>query len=170
DSIDDRLVKDLADFLSSFKTCSEQLSADTEPTLYLVVPWIRTLRLFCEDKTSDLLYIVQLKKSVLEKLEDKMWLTHLHYIGTFLHLVTKNLLVLSEEERQNVYSDTRKILETVGIIPQQQQSTSTTKKNNTKKHKREFITHTMFYLNLPVKIISAQTTNQMKLITILKQN
>ena len=39
-----KLILGLAKFLSLFKTTSEQLSADSPPTLHLVVPWFSKLK------------------------------------------------------------------------------------------------------------------------------
>lgn len=93
DAIDQSLLKNLSELLSHFKEASEQLSADQEPTLHLVLPWINKLKSYCEIKTSDLPVMKQVKKLILEHIQNKIWLTQLHEIATFLHPLTKNLLV-----------------------------------------------------------------------------
>lgn len=93
DQIDHVLMKDLMDILSFFKKASEQLSADQEPTLHLVLPWINKLKNYCEAKTTDSSVIKQLKKTMLNQIKEKVWLTQLHDIATFLHPLTKNFLV-----------------------------------------------------------------------------
>ena len=93
DKIDQSLLRDTAEILSFFKSASEQLSADQQPTLHLVLPWINKLRASCEGKTTDSSSIKQLKRLLLEQITEKVWLTQLHDISTFLHPLTKNFSV-----------------------------------------------------------------------------
>ncbi|CAF2066345.1 unnamed protein product [Rotaria magnacalcarata] len=53
---------------------SEQLSADQQPTLHLVLPWINKLKSYCELKTSDSPVIKQVKKLMLEQIQEKICL------------------------------------------------------------------------------------------------
>ncbi|CAF3203265.1 unnamed protein product, partial [Rotaria sp. Silwood2] len=53
-TIDESLLKTLSELLSYFKIAIEQLSADQEPTLHLVLPWICKPKNYCEIKTNDL--------------------------------------------------------------------------------------------------------------------
>jgi hypothetical protein len=103
DSIDHLLLKSIADILSHFKKASEQLSADQEPTLHLVLPWINKLKNNCEVKNSDSTVIKQLKKVILDQIEKSVWLTQLHDIATFLHPLTKNLLVSIKNTKDFYY-------------------------------------------------------------------
>lgn len=93
DDIDRKLLVDLAKFLSLFKVASEQLSADTTPTLHLVVPWFTKLKNSCESKDSEPLLLTQFKSLVSKMLDEKVHLTSLHYIATFLHPATKTFSV-----------------------------------------------------------------------------
>ena len=61
DQIDYALLKSVADILSYFKKASEQLLADQEPTLHLVLPWINKLKNLCEVKSTHSAMIKQLK-------------------------------------------------------------------------------------------------------------
>ena len=97
DKLDYLLMKSVAEILSYFKKASEQLSADQEPTLHLVLPWINKLKNYCAAKHCDSAVIKQLKKSILTYIEQKVWLTQLHDIATFLHPLTKNLSVSIEK-------------------------------------------------------------------------
>ncbi|CAF4856235.1 unnamed protein product [Rotaria magnacalcarata] len=115
-SIDQNLVQNLCELLSYFKIASEQLSADQQPTLHLVLPWINKLKSYCELKTSDSPVIKQVKKLMLEQIQEKIWLTQLHEIATFLHSMTKNLLSLSQNERDEVHKATQEMLKTVGLV------------------------------------------------------
>jgi hypothetical protein len=91
--INRRLVLDLVKFLSLFKVASEQLSADTSPTLHLVVPWFWKLKNSCEAKADDHLLLAQFKDALLKMLDEKVYLTSLHYIATFLYPATKKFPV-----------------------------------------------------------------------------
>jgi hypothetical protein len=93
DKIDHNLLKIVSDILSYFKKASEQLSMDEEPTLHLVLPWMNKLKHYCKVQTNDLPDIKKFKSSLLARINEKVWLTQLHDIATFLHPVTKNLLV-----------------------------------------------------------------------------
>ncbi|CAF4359206.1 unnamed protein product, partial [Rotaria magnacalcarata] len=73
-SIDQNLVQNLCELLSYFKIASEQLSADQQPTLHLVLPWINKLKSYCELKTSDSPVIKQVKKLMLEQIQEKICL------------------------------------------------------------------------------------------------
>jgi len=93
DNISRKSLVPFVNFLSLFKAASEQLSADTTPTLHLVVPWFWKLKNACEIKDDDHLLIVQFKSAVSKMLDEKMHLTSLHYIATFLYPVTKKFSV-----------------------------------------------------------------------------
>ncbi|CAF4859520.1 unnamed protein product [Rotaria sp. Silwood1] len=142
DDIDRKLILALVKFLSLFKTASEQLSADTTPTLHLVVPWFTKLKNSCEQKGDDPLLLIQFKIAVSKMLDEKIYLTSLHYIATFLYPVTKKLSTLNNKLRNEIYADTRKIIKTLGI-QQENRSTMSTKtidvvNNSRKKKKNDF--------------------------------
>ncbi|CAF0811745.1 unnamed protein product [Didymodactylos carnosus] len=106
DNIGHQLVTQLCDVLLPFKLGSERFQADLEPTLHLVLPWITKLKQHCtKDKEGDLLPIIQLKKELSLKLDEKTYLTQIHYIATFLHPITKNLSQLSSTKREKVHVD-----------------------------------------------------------------
>ena len=88
-----KLVVDLVKFLSLFKVASEQLSSDASPTLHLVVPWFWKLKTSCIPQDDDHLLLVQFKNAVSMMLDDKVYLTSLHYIAAFLYPATKKLQV-----------------------------------------------------------------------------
>ncbi|CAM2730247.1 unnamed protein product [Rotaria socialis] len=54
-------------------------------------------------------------KALLEKLDEKIWITDIHYIATFLHPETKSLPTLSHSERNKVVQSVKKMLKTVGF-------------------------------------------------------
>ncbi|CAF1538832.1 unnamed protein product, partial [Rotaria sordida] len=112
------LTDNASNFVSGLKNevASEQLSSDQEPTLHLVLPWINKLKSCCEIKNNELPTIKYFKKMILEQIKEKVWLTRLHDIATFLHPVTKNLLSYSQKERNDVYKATRDMMKTINII------------------------------------------------------
>jgi hypothetical protein len=93
DDISRKSLVPLVNFLSLFRAASEQLSADTTPTLHLVVPWFWKLKNACEINDDDHLLLVQFKHAVSKMLDEKIHLTSLHYIATFLYPVTKKFSV-----------------------------------------------------------------------------
>ncbi|CAF1494105.1 unnamed protein product [Adineta ricciae] len=110
-----KLVVDVEKFLSLFKLVSEKLSADTSPTLHLVVPWFWKLKTSCKCNDDDHLLLVQFKSAVSKMLDDKVHLTSLHYIATCLYPATKKLQTLDDSYRNEIYTDMRKIMVTLGI-------------------------------------------------------
>lgn len=98
-NIDRYVVKDVTDLLSVFKIGSEKLSADDVPTLHSVLPWFTKFKKTCEPKNTDRPCIAELKKKILSKLDDKIWITEIHYIATFLHPETKSLSVSANVEK-----------------------------------------------------------------------
>ncbi|CAF1691242.1 unnamed protein product, partial [Adineta ricciae] len=91
EKIDQYLIKDVTDLLGIFKIGSEELSADRVPTLHSVLHWFHKFKQTCEPKDTDRLRIRQLKQKILDKLDNRIWLTDIHYIATFLHPETKSL-------------------------------------------------------------------------------
>ncbi|CAF1199180.1 unnamed protein product [Adineta ricciae] len=114
-NINRKLVIELEKFLSLFKVASEQLSADTSPTLHLVVPWFWKLKGSCTLKDDDHLLLIQLKNAVSKMLDEKIHLTSLHYIATCLYPSTKKLQILDDNYRTETYADIRKIMITLDI-------------------------------------------------------
>ncbi|CAF1238449.1 unnamed protein product [Adineta ricciae] len=143
EKIDRYLIKDITDLLGIFKIGSEKLSADHVPTLHSVLPWFHKLKKTCEPKDTDRLHIRQLKQKILDKLDNKIWLTDIHYIATFLHPETKSLSTLSQSDRNGVIQSVRKIMKTIGIVDVSNDLTlfpdSVKKKNRNKRAKRDDI-------------------------------
>ncbi|CAF1152767.1 unnamed protein product [Adineta steineri] len=141
--INRKLVKDVEKFLSLFKVASEQLSADTSPTLHLVVPWFWKLKASCIPNQDDSLLLNQFKNAVSNMLDDKVHLTSLHYIATCLYPATKKLQTLEDSYRNEIYADIRKIIVTLGIREENSSLSSKTNSKTTnkrlKKKKNNFI-------------------------------
>lgn len=93
EDIDFTVLSNTCLILETFKMASEFLSADQEPTLHLVLPFLKLFDDVCEFKSYDSQEIKQLKKSLKEKVKEKIWLSEFHYIATFLHPETKSLSV-----------------------------------------------------------------------------
>jgi len=91
--IDIHLVRDMIVLLEPFKNGSEILSADKEPTLHLVLPFVKKFKQTCEIKFSDSEPIKQMKRALSSKIDEKIWLSDLHYVATFLCPETKSLSV-----------------------------------------------------------------------------
>ncbi|CAF0758999.1 unnamed protein product [Adineta steineri] len=129
------MVKDVTDLLAIFKIGSEKLSADDVPTLHSVLPWFYKFKKSCESRDTDPLYIRELKQKILDKLDDKIWLTDIHYIATFLHPETKSLSTLSQKERNAVVQSVKKMMKTIGIVEESPDLTITID-NDRRKNKR----------------------------------
>lgn len=93
DNLNRKLILELENFLSIFKTASEQLSADATPTLHLVVTWFTKLKDLCQCRDDDHLLVSHFKNVVSKMLDEKVHLTPLHYIATLLYPVTKKFSV-----------------------------------------------------------------------------
>ncbi|CAF3591535.1 unnamed protein product [Rotaria sp. Silwood1] len=144
DDIDINLIKDLIVLLQPFKTGSEILSSENEPTLHLVLPFLKRFKQACEVKISDKEPIKKIKRALLEKLDEKIWLSDLHYIATFLCPETKSLSSLTKSERNSVIKNVRALLKTLGIDQQVDEETSQTcTNNNASKHRKRIKTDTV---------------------------
>ncbi|CAF2999603.1 unnamed protein product [Rotaria sp. Silwood2] len=115
DDLDIHLVRDLIILLEPFKNGSEILSAEKESTLHLVLPFVKKFKQVCEINPSDTVPIKQIKRSLLSNIDEKIWLSELHYIATFLCPETKSLSSLSKSERNSVIKSVRNLLKTLGI-------------------------------------------------------
>lgn len=93
DDIDRMLLNDMCVILEPFKMASEFLSADKEPTLHLVLPFVKLFNDICELKSHDSHEIKELKKNLREKVKEKIWLTEFHFMAIFVHPETKSLPV-----------------------------------------------------------------------------
>ncbi|CAF1578565.1 unnamed protein product [Rotaria sordida] len=110
-----KLIGISTDYWKNSGTTSEQLSSDASPTLHLVVPWFWKLKNSCIPNDDDHLLLAQFKNAVSRMLDDKVYLTSLHYIATFLYAATKKLQTLDDSLRNEIYGDVRKIMGTFGI-------------------------------------------------------
>ncbi len=93
DNIDVHLARDTIALLEPFKYGSEILSGNEEPTLHLVLPFVKKFKQTCEIKFTDSEPIKEVKHALLAKIDEKIWLSDLHYIATFLCPETKCLSV-----------------------------------------------------------------------------
>ncbi|CAF1272829.1 unnamed protein product, partial [Didymodactylos carnosus] len=142
DNIDHTLAKEVADLLSTFKIGSELLSTDDTPTLHLVLPFFKKFKQCCVTRNSEKLATTKLKGILLQKLDEKIWLSEIHYICSFLHPETKSLSSLTQSERNAVVASVRKMIKTLGIDQEALSAptiatTPTHKKNPNKRAKRD---------------------------------
>ncbi|CAF1372757.1 unnamed protein product, partial [Didymodactylos carnosus] len=142
DNIDHTLAKEVADLLSTFKIGSEVLSADDTPTLHLVLPFFKKFKQCCVTRNSEKLSTTKLKGILLQKLDEKIWLSGIHYICSFLHPETKSLSSFTQSERNAVVASVRKMIKTLGIDQEALSApttatTPTHKRNPNKRAKRD---------------------------------
>jgi len=93
DNINRTILIEICSILTIFKTGSEVLSGDEFPTMHLVIPFLKKFQDCCEAQPGETSATKEFKRILLEKLEDKIWLSDFHYIATFLHPETKTLNV-----------------------------------------------------------------------------
>ena len=108
-------ISDLTEFLKVFKQASEELSADDSPTIHLVVPWYYYLRNISKANSKDSPLMRQFKSYIYKGLEEKIVLTELHYIATFLHPNLKCLNMLLPEEKHKTIQAVKNIILALGI-------------------------------------------------------
>lgn len=112
------IMENITNFLKIFKEATDDLEGAKEPTLPFVVPWVFKLLDSCEITADDDEIMRKLKKrtetfinvKLLNELHDR------HYLATFLHPSFKELLVLSEDKREEIHENVRKILNTVKVV------------------------------------------------------
>ncbi|CAF0936785.1 unnamed protein product [Didymodactylos carnosus] len=102
DNTDHTLAKEVADLLSTFKIGGELLSADDTPTLHLVLPFVKKFKQCYVTRNSEKLATKKLKGILLQKLDEKIWLSE-----------TLSLLAIpaSSAKAERIFSETGRILE-----------------------------------------------------------
>ena len=80
------------------------------------MPWYDRLLKKCAVSDTDIDVIQELKERLRNGLQDKIRLTHLHYIASFLHPSFKDLGMLSTGDRRKTLEDVRAILNTLSLL------------------------------------------------------
>ncbi|CAF1677362.1 unnamed protein product [Rotaria magnacalcarata] len=89
-SIDKELLECVCCFLKIFEQTIEELSKDTEPTIYKVLPLREYLLNHCQVNADDYDGLKEIKIFLKLRIED-VWILHgVHYITTLLHPLFKN--------------------------------------------------------------------------------
>jgi hypothetical protein len=81
--IDDELVSDLIKFLEPFKKCSDQLSADTRPTIDKVVVWYH--KLMDHINKTDSIHLPEFSEEAMEWFQKYFVPDSLHYVACILN-------------------------------------------------------------------------------------
>lgn len=102
--VDFNLIDDLLKFLSPFKECSEELSAEKYPTINEYVLWYKKLSNLCSEESADINAIAQLKSSIKMSLLKRFKPEEIHYIALFLNPPFKELKFCDQEKKDSVYS------------------------------------------------------------------
>ena len=102
------LLKELLRFLKPFMDATEALSFTSKPTLHLYVQWYCILEVaLTTEPPEEHEAVTALRKHCLMFLKKKMTPTMLHKAAMFLNPDTKDLVVFSEPERQEVHDFVR---------------------------------------------------------------
>ncbi|XP_065318853.1 uncharacterized protein LOC135926850 [Gordionus sp. m RMFG-2023] len=112
-TVDITILRQLEFFLSIFKECSENLSADSHPTLNEVYQWRQKLLQFCQPSEGDTTIIEALKIRTGCLLKERFIMQPLHKVGFILDPNFKSLKFLSEEEKNDIYKTTIKMLNVI---------------------------------------------------------
>ena len=70
-NIDRHLLKELIDFLEIFYNATNEIEGDLEPTLHLVLPWMKKIKQYCNEGISETFDITTLKNNCLYIIDEK---------------------------------------------------------------------------------------------------
>ncbi|XP_060794120.1 E3 SUMO-protein ligase ZBED1-like isoform X3 [Neoarius graeffei] len=125
----------VGEFLTPFKHASEDMEGDRYPTINSVLLWYHRLRMHCEPRCGDPLYMEHIRRRAGELLNDKMTITPIHKIATFLSPRFKSLKMLSPDESLVVQAEARRL--TTALIPALQAQTAQKQADDTSETQRE---------------------------------
>ena len=127
-NIDIEILTELLSFLEPFTVAIRELESDTLPTVPFIVPWLYSLKNHCmnEDGGPE---IRPLKTRALEYLLEKFEIDMTHKFATALHPLFRNLRMLTDLEREEVWEEMEK------IVPSSIDPVNTAKEPATKKLK-----------------------------------
>ncbi|KAL2103393.1 hypothetical protein ACEWY4_000261 [Coilia grayii] len=132
------VLNGVGEFLTPFKHASEDLEGDRYPTINSVLLWSHRLRRHCEPRCGDPLYMQHIRRCAGELLDEKMIISPIHKIATFLSPRFKTLKMLPPDESLAVQAEARRL--TTALIPAlQAQSTQSTSQENALKRCRMFL-------------------------------
>ncbi|KAL2076580.1 hypothetical protein ACEWY4_027823 [Coilia grayii] len=92
------VLNGVGEFLTPFKHASEDLEGDRYPTINSVLLWSHRLRRHCEPRCGDPLYMQHIRRRAGELLDEKMIISPIHKIATFLSPRFKTLKVYFHEK------------------------------------------------------------------------
>lgn len=125
------VLNGVGEFLTPFKHASEDLEGDRYPTINSVLLWSHRLRRHCEPRCGDPLYMQHIRRRAGELLDEKMIISPIHKIATFLSPRFKTLKMLPPDESLAVQAEARRL--TTALIPAlQAQSTQSTSQGKLK--------------------------------------
>ncbi|CAM2096805.1 unnamed protein product [Caretta caretta] len=99
----------LIEFLQHFKEASDA-QEQSQPTLLLVPIWYKRLKKHLHPSTTDVYSLSQLKSQASQDLIENVEIKPLHRVAVFLHPQMKGMKVFSEQEGQEFYQETKKLV------------------------------------------------------------
>ncbi|XP_049947637.1 uncharacterized protein LOC126455922 [Schistocerca serialis cubense] len=112
---DHHITGQLIEFLKPFKEATVDLESDKDPTLHLVLPWFYALKTHCTVRDNDEEDMKPLKQAADAFLEQKMCVSMLHKIATFMVANYRTLRKLTEDEKIEVYQAARQMCAEVSV-------------------------------------------------------
>ena len=109
-NIDRHLLKELIDFLEIFYNATNEIEGDLEPTLHLVLPWMKKIKQYCNEGISETFDITTLKNNCLYIIDEKFKPHLYHKIAVFLNPRQKSMKVLSEEDQTIVLEEVKRYI------------------------------------------------------------
>lgn len=138
DSIEKKMLEDIIEFLTPFKTAADQLEASKVPTLYMTTLWKQKLLCSLEKNIGDSDFIGYLKEKAKPLLTNKWEMTTTHKLATYLHPHYKNLKFLAEADRHEVKSEARNFITSRKMQVQDKEETNAEPLQKKKKIERLF--------------------------------
>ena len=98
EDIDEKLLRELCEFLKPFQECSESLSGDTYPTIHLVAPWFHKLRNHINIQQGDSTEMKILKRHGAALVDEYLAIEDIYYGATMLDPRFRTLRFIHADE------------------------------------------------------------------------
>ena len=115
--IDKELLGEIVNFLSVFHEATVALEGESEPTIHLVIPWIKKLTRHCQTTDDGSDNVATLKNACVDLIEEKCHIHILHKVAVFLNPRQKSMKVLQPQEREAVIAYVNDVIDDMPLRP-----------------------------------------------------
>lgn len=114
--IDSQLLQNIIKILTPFNDATKELSYDKQPTIHLVLPWLKKINNHLMITADDNIHIKNSKSYLLQGLTNKFVIKPVHKLATFLDPRMKKFKnLMSDNEIEEIYNDIKKMLKELSV-------------------------------------------------------